>query len=409
MSNAKTQITTWTKSVGLGTLATFGILSLHHRWRKYHDPNAHWQDYYKGGYRTFGELAHRLTHNFDLDEMPCWVSGVGENSGHFAVLAIDKNLHKKWQTPLPQRVHDIAIQPKTPIKNRHIVVMGRRPSENFWVLNAQTGQLCYHIMAKKERHFYGHACFGQDGRYLYVTENNTANFLGKIGVYDSQNHYQKINEFDTYAIGPHALCLHPDGKKLVVANGGIKTEKASRVELNLDIMQPSLVYLDCRTGELLQQVLPIHHQMSIRHLAVAPSGLVVVGVQFQGQAHDNQPLLFCHQFGDDSLQPLSMPDNQWQRFCHYIASVAVHPSQPWLCATSPVGGYAVVMDLTTGQYIQDFAIPDCAGVVATPTGFLVSDGQGGLHRLCYQHTGQFGQQTWRFAVMFDNHLQGFEG
>ena len=77
-----------------------------------------------------------------------------------------------------------------------------------------------------------------------MTENDTVSLAGKIGIYDANNAYKKIAEFDSHGIGPHELIMHPDGDTLVIANGGIKTEQASREELNLDSMRPSLTYLN---------------------------------------------------------------------------------------------------------------------------------------------------------------------
>ena len=61
-----------------------------------------------------------------------------------------------------------------------------------------------------------------------MTENNTINLEGKIGIsLLLRQGYKKIAEFDSYGIGPHELIMHPDGETLVIANGGIKTEQAS--------------------------------------------------------------------------------------------------------------------------------------------------------------------------------------
>ena len=49
-------------------------------------------------------------------------------------------------------------------------------------------------------------------------------------------------------------------------------------------MQPSLVYVDIETGDLIeeQNLPPDLHQLSIRHLAVASGDVVVFGCQFRG-------------------------------------------------------------------------------------------------------------------------------
>ena len=309
-----------------------------------------------------------------------------------------------------------------------MAVMGRRPSEWFWVLAADSGKLRYSIKAEANRHFYGHACYSLEGDLLYVTENNTSDFSGVIGIYDVASGYKKIGEFATQGIGPHEIVMHPDGKTLVIANGGIKTERASREELNIDSMQPSLVYLDRHEGKLIQQVYPAHNQMSVRHLTMHNDGTVIIGIQFQGERHLNVPMILTHRLGQSEFTALQMDQtnpNGWHRFHHYIASVSVDSNRNLVCATSPIGGCAAVFDLNSGELIESVDLADCAGVAVYPSStwhnsttdkaesptFLVSDGQGALTQI------KVNMQTRPFSVKvekvqqpyaFDNHLNVIE-
>ena len=359
------------------------------------------------------------------------------------VVGIDADRQIVWQTTMPERVHDIVIQPISSDSNvdkqRDVVVMGRRPSEGFWVLDTATGQVKHAIKSAVDRHFYGHACYSLDGSQLYITENDTVSLEGKIGIYDATNSYQKIAEFDSHGIGPHELIMHPSGETLVIANGGIKTEQASREELNLDSMRPSLVYLNRHNGELLEQIIPEHNQMSIRHLAMHDDGTVMIGIQFQGEKHINVPLVLTHKRGDTAFKSLIMPNNQWQRFHQYIASVAVDSINNLLCVTTPIGGCAAIYDLTSRQLIDSVQLPDCAGAsisvnqsIASAnddnyttndngankshSGFIVSDGQGQLTTLFAisnaldnsaddKVSRQIMQNSQRHKMSFDNHLK----
>jgi hypothetical protein len=313
--------------------------------------------------------------------------------------------------------------------SRDVVVMGRRPSEKFWVLDTATGQVKFAINAANNRHFYGHACYSLDGKLLYVTENDTISLHGKIGIYDAYDNYKKIAEYDSHGIGPHELVMHPDGETLVIANGGIKTEQASREELNLDSMCPSLVYVNRHTGALLEQIMPEHNQMSVRHLAMHGNGTVMIGIQFQGEKHINVPLVLTHKRGDTDFKALIMPNDQWQRFHQYIASVAVDSARNLLCVTTPIGGCAAIYDLNTRTLIDDVSLPDCAGAAVLSnnntekaednneqSGFIVSDGQGQLTRLTVNDlsisnsdivtTNQAIVKDSQCHMMsFDNHLQ----
>ena len=387
-----------------------------------------------------------------------WVSGVASmpqtsalndnEDSCFGVVGIDADRQLVWQTTMPERVHDIVVQPiiddaghaqsKDDAQSqnnteRDVVVMGRRPSACFWVLNTATGKVKHAIKAAVNRHFYGHACYSLDGTQLYITENDTITLNGKIGIYDVLNGYKKIAEFDSYGIGPHELIMHPDSETLIIANGGIKTEQASREELNLDSMRPSLVYLNRHNGELLEQIIPEHNQMSIRHLAMHDDGTVMIGIQFQGEKHINVPLVLTHRYGDSELKPLIMPNNQWQCFHHYIASVAVDSGHNQLCVTTPIGGCAAIYDLTTRELIDAINLPDCAGASVVlnrntvsdndhnyandvGSGFIVSDGQGQLTTLFAESiasdksakgkvSGRISQDTQHHKMSFDNHLQ----
>ena len=68
---------------------------------------------------------------------------------------------------------------------------------------------------------------------------------------------------------------------LVVANGGIRTEADSRVEMNLDTMEASLVLMRRDGGLLSKEQLP-EQMNSVRHLAVARDGTIVSGQQYMG-------------------------------------------------------------------------------------------------------------------------------
>ena len=494
------ELLTTSMLTALGTVALVGI---HHRYRKQQHPDASLQDYVSGirtqwqtlrsapdstptlarlryaceqASATWKQAYHHAI-NYDKSSAPNvtamhtttmlvrpvrWVSGVASmpkdhtssssNEHDFGVVGIDADRHIVWQTTMPERVHDIVVQPLSKPEAEHkpnvhdesdvqdyasqrrdVVVMGRRPSEKFWVLNTSNGQVQYAIKSDENRHFYGHACYSLDGKWLYVTENDTVSLAGKIGIYDANDAYQKVAEFDSYGIGPHELIMHPDGQTLVIANGGIKTEQASREELNLDTMRPSLVYLNRHDGTLLEQVTPEHNQMSVRHLAMHDDGTVMIGIQFQGERHINVPLVLTHQRGDVSLTPLTMPNNQWQRFHQYIASVAVDSERNLLCVTTPIGGCAAIYDLTTRDLIDDVSLPDCAGASVlsksgtstsssddhiNPTGFIVSDGQGQLTALRVntlpkvkldandaEHSERIIKSSKPHKMSFDNHLQ----
>ena len=445
----RTGLSSSLKTLALSTAGTIALVGAHHLGRKQYNANARLMDYVEGVTQALFTPTKVAADTKPFMPEVSWVSGVADlTNNEFAVVGIDSQRQICWQTAMPERVHDILIQPdqessnasaahdnRTDLHNRiarnnsiDVAVMGRRPSEWFWVLAADSGKLRYSIKAEANRHFYGHACYSLEGDLLYVTENNTSDFSGVIGIYDVASGYKKIGEFATQGIGPHEIVMHPDGKTLVIANGGIKTERASREELNIDSMQPSLVYLDRHEGKLIQQVYPAHNQMSVRHLTMHNDGTVIIGIQFQGERHLNVPMILTHRLGQSEFTALQMDQtnpNGWHRFHHYIASVSVDSNRNLVCATSPIGGCAAVFDLNSGELIESVDLADCAGVAVYPSStghnsttdkaesptFLVSDGQGALTQI------KVNIQTRPFSVKvekvqqpyaFDNHLNVIE-
>ncbi|MBS9779692.1 MAG: DUF1513 domain-containing protein [Moraxellaceae bacterium] len=422
--NQSNQFTNISNTLGLSLIMTSLGVATHHLLRKKYNPNAKVSDYFYGLAEKIEQLENK---QFFPQNKVQWVSGVANinngESDEFSVIGIDSNRQIVWQTPISERVHDIVVQPifnhpLTPslikegglmARSRHVAVIGRRPSENFWIMDCQTGQILHHIQAEQNRHFYGHACYSLHGDLLYVSENNTANFNGIIGIYQVNKNYQKISEFPTHGIGPHEIILHPNGDKLIIANGGIKTERASREELNLDTMQPSLVYLSLKKdnyGAVLQQVFLKHNQMSIRHLSVTNNGEVAIAIQFQGEKHLDMPLVLTHNFGDKHLTEYisNTLNKDWRQFHHYIASIKVNSVSNLLCVTSPLGGCVSVFDMQSKTMLDTVKITDCAGIAVAGEGFLVSNGEGRLILLkLADNKIIFDDITHKLA--FDNHMQ----
>lgn len=391
--------------IGIGT-----SILIHHHGRRLTNPNARLSDYPKAVANAFS-LALNSSKLFDpylktYAAKPHFISGIaslyqtaqGAWTDGFGVVGLDKDQAILWQTNLPTRLHDMII-------GNHIIAMGRRPSEQFWVLD-KAGVIIKEVISAPNRHFYGHGCLSVDGKWLYVCENNTDTLTGCIGIYDTTT-YHKVGEFDGCGIGPHEIVCHPDGVHLIIAGGGIQTEKASRLELNLDTMTPALYYMNRHTGQVVAHLCPTDPLMSIRHLAVCSDGLVVIGIQYQGDKDKRVPLILTHTLGDDSLTPILLDDIY--RLGQYVASVAVNSPYNLACIASPIGGHSIVIDLKLRQETYSLALADCAGVCAihlhSAKRFLVSDGTGRLTTLSVDSDGDWSSQSVSHTMAFDNHLR----
>ena len=280
--------------------------------------------------------------------------------------------------PLPGRGHAVAGHPG----RSEIVVFARRPGTFALVFNPLSDAPPRHIESRPDRHFYGHGAYSADGRWLFATENDFDRGRGCIGVYDAVAGYRREHEFEAYGIGPHEIALLGDGRQLLVANGGIQTHPArGRRKLNLASMSPSLAYIDSASGALLQQhrLPPALHQLSIRHLAVAPDGQVVLGMQYEGPRDRQVPLVAFQRGGEDIEVAMTEP-GALRAMRHYVGSVAVDAAGQIAVATAPRGGVMTFWSLGERRYLGGLRLGDGCG--AAPAGlpgrFLLSSGFGRL-------------------------------
>ncbi len=267
-----------------------------------------------------------------------------------------------------------------PIDKNRILLFGRRPSTESIEINLQTGQLSQRFAATKNRHFFGHGSFSTDGKYLFTSEADLQNNVGKIGIRDAQT-YQWLGELDTYGVGPHQLTVMPGGKQIVVANGGILTRpETGRKQLNLDTMQSNLSYVDISSGDLLEQVSVAEPKASIRHLDVAVDGTVAIAMQVQRQACNHQnlvPLTASHKRGQE-ITTFLQPEILIAQMDDYVGSVEIHPISRIAGFTSPRGNVVGFWNVDTGEYQGYHALNDVCGIAAQAeaSAFIITNSKG---------------------------------
>ncbi|MGY4492554.1 DUF1513 domain-containing protein [Pseudomonas sp. TE3610] len=305
-----------------------------------------------------------------------------------------------FATPVSQRCHAVVEHPD----RRLAVFVARRPGTECYLLDLRDGRLLQTLTARPGRHFYGHAVIHASGEWLYTTENDTGDpGRGVIGVYRFDGaQWVPAGELPSHGIGPHELAWLPDGETLVVANGGIRTEAESRVEMNLHAMEPSLVLMD-RDGGLLSKETLEQPMNSIRHLAIAADGTVLTCQQFMGPADELAPLLAIKRPGQ-AFQPFAVAHRQLQAMAHYSASVAVHDDLRLVALTAPRANRFFVWDLDTGAERLEVSMPDCAGVAAVPQGFVVTSGQGRCRLFDCRPATPVGTPLALPAGFWDNHV-----
>ncbi len=331
---------------------------------------------------------------------PLLLSARDDSDGRHYAVGYRLDGSQVFATQVGQRCHDIINHPLQPLA----LFVARRPGTESYLIDLRDGRLLQTVASQPNRHFYGHAVIHKSGDWLYATENDTTDpGRGLLGVYRFEGErLVHSGEITTHGIGPHQVSWMPDGETLIVANGGIRTEAESRVEMNLDAMQPSLVLMR-RDGTLLSKETLAQPMNSVRHLGVASDGTIVAGQQFMGPSHESSELLAIKRPGQPFVA-FPVAEQQLQAMAHYTASVAVHSELRLVALTAPRGNRFFIWDLDSGAVRLDAALADCAGVGAVADGFVVTSGQGRCRFYDCRLKELTAQPLELPAGLWDNHL-----
>ncbi|GGB39242.1 hypothetical protein GCM10011316_09100 [Roseibium aquae] len=313
----------------------------------------------------------------DRADAPLFASARKQPDGSFAIAVFDDSGRELARVPLPDRGHGLALSPDRQV----MVAFARRPGTFALAIRPFTNASPRLISSIQGRHFYGHGCFSGGGRFLYTVENDYENARGVLGVYDMTDESpRRLGELDTFGTGPHDILALPDGKTLVVANGGIQTHPdRPREKLNLGTMRPSIVFLDAATGDLRakHELTADLHQLSLRHMALDGAGRVWVGGQHQDKTAS--PPLVGFVSPDRELTLCPLPDRFTGLLDNYIGSVTANRTGDVIATSAPRGNRILFWNAETGNFIPDQTVPDGCGIAPIDRdGFLVSDGLGGL-------------------------------
>lgn len=331
---------------------------------------------------------------------PAFLSAAADAEGGWRAVAFGLDGGLRFDLPLPARGHGAALAPG----GEAVVLFARRPGEFALVLDPATGHGRARIGRATERWFCGHGAFSADGALLYATEIDAAGD-GVVGVYAARRGFARIGEFATGGADPHDIRLTPDGRRLWVANGGIRADpRMPRVRLDLDGFESSLVLLDAAGGRLLARHRLAEEEalLSLRHLAIGADGEVFVAMQHEGPRRERPPLVAATK--DGALAALEAAPELWRILDNYIGSAAAAQDGELVAVTSPRGGAGLLIEARTRRVRARFAMPDGCGVAAAPDGFVVTSGLGDA-AVVHAHGartelvgGQFARLRW------DNHL-----
>jgi len=306
--------------------------------------------------------------------------------------------------PLPDRGHDIAVAPD----GATAVVFGRRPGFFAAVIDLEEGTLLTMLESPQGRHFYGHGTYSADGALLFATENAFETGEGRLAIYDARDGHRRIGDWPSHGIGPHDLALSRDGQSLIAANGGVQTHpEHDREKLNLDTMAPNVSLIAIADGSLIAQAKPPQdwHQLSTRHLWVAPDGLIAVGMQWEGDPYETVPLVATWDgSGELMLCDEGEPANLALR--GYTGAIAFDPSGQVIAATSPQGHSAGLWRRDDLAPLASIPVPEVCGLCPgqTPGTVIMSSALGGLWSV--DATGAMHALDQQHPVhLWDNHLR----
>ncbi len=337
-----------------------------------------------------------------------WISAQGNaDTGYFASWITDGEYQPLVQSAASGfRGHALAQHTGRP---ELLVMFARRPGTHALVVNMLTGEVEQRIDCAEHHHMHGHGCFDQTGELLFTTESNYQTGVGKLVIRNTRS-WQVEGEFLTHGIGPHDVHLMSDQKTLVVANGGLLTHPDSgRKVLNLDTMDPSLVYLSLYNGELISQHRLPESKASIRHLAVANDGTVAVATQLQRPAMtDNRlvPLGAIHKPGAE-MQLLQCPESLTVAFNDYMGSVAINEKERVAGFTSPRGDIAAFWHMDRGELVGYHPFHDVCGLTVTRDQqyFVMSNSKGDIRLLDALSMKEDRSHRLSFAGKhWDNHM-----
>ena len=298
---------------------------------------------------------------------------------------------------LPDRGHDVTFSRQA----GRGVVFARQPGTFAVVFDPSGAVAPVTLTSVAGRHFFGHGVFSPDGQLLYATENDFEAAQGVVGVYDATDGYRRIGEFPTYGTGPHEMLLMPDGVTLVVANGGIETHPDyGRAELNIDTMDPSVVFIDRRDGRLVGQLRLAAglHQLSIRHMAIDARGRAWFGCQYKG-APSASPQLVGYASLDGAIELIALPQDTLVDLRNYVGSVAAAADGQTIAVSSPEGDLLVAIDVEARRPRLVQTLRSGCGLAADGTGFVASSGLGELIGIDGAR-----RDAKSFDFQFDNHL-----
>jgi hypothetical protein len=306
------------------------------------------------------------------------------------------------QTPrgvaLPARAHQLLVLAGAAGTAPQALVMARRPGEYLLRMDPLRGKaLQWHTM-EDDRYLGGHAALATNGRTFFTTETDGDTGQGLIAERDLRT-LEKLREFPSGGIGPHALLLEPAGT-LVVANGGIlNLPETGRRKLNIGRMDSNLTRLDVSSGQVLAQYRLDDPYLSLRHLAFAPDGTLGIALQAEHpQPQDRQAAPALALLLGNSLRAVGWaPGQAPAKWDGYAGDVCCADNRFWVSA--PHAGWLASWSVE-GEGLQTQALAGAGALAASGERWMVG---GDTTALLFYRSHVPQPQRYGVTLPWDNH------
>jgi hypothetical protein len=314
------------------------------------------------------------------------LSAFEDARGDQYVGGLSLNDDRIFGTRVPMRAHGCAVHPADP---QRVLFFARRPGTQAFELDRATLRVRTVFSTQAGRHLAGHGAYSATGDLIFTPEHDYERARGVIVARDARS-FAVVGEMDSNGLDPHELAWLPDGRSLLVANGGILTHpRTFRRKLNIPTMDPSLCVLDAVSGKCTAQMRLPDHLLSIRHLAMSRDGTTAVGLQYEGNKAQAPAIAALYRPHSGTSLPkangaefrlLTAPPEETRRFQGYVASIAISETHDVIAAACPYGGGVACWALRDERYLGFIATAETYGLSRVADGSIVASQRDGAVR-----------------------------
>jgi uncharacterized protein len=280
----------------------------------------------------------------------------------YALSILNLSLKEKRLIPIDFLAHGVIIDPK----NYYRLILFEKIGPGACEVDLSSMTLRSKITTSKDKYFYGHGAFSNDGDTLYCTETYLDNKKGIIAIRDSQT-MQPLGEFPTYGDNPHECQMIDNGKVMVVTNAG---------SMGGNNTKPSVTYIDMDNQQLVEEVFLTNDKLNTGHIGLSKDGsLVVASAPRDGLKKTDLGGVSIRPKGQ-SIETISSPNEIVSSMTGEALSVIVHDSKNIAAVTHPDGNMITFWSVLDRRLLKHIKIDKPRGVTLTTDekSFVVSYG-----------------------------------